>query len=109
MLPDTYPIDLRTINYSPIAVGLVLLVLLATWFFPKYGAQHWYRGKAHTLDDQEVVCCIAYSFAEITESLGVPGTCCCHSWNCCLDVMHTMLSILIVGASQKVNFDPGEV
>ncbi len=55
VLPDTYPIDLRTINYSPIAVGLVLLILLATWFCPKYGARHWYRGKAHTLDDQEVV------------------------------------------------------
>ncbi|BDA48244.1 Amino-acid permease BAT1 homolog [Coccomyxa sp. Obi] len=54
VLPDTYPIDLRTINYSPIAVGLVLVVLLATWFCPKYGAQHWYRGKAHMLHDQNV-------------------------------------------------------
>ncbi|CAL8465981.1 g5517 [Coccomyxa elongata] len=53
VLPDTYPIDLRTINYSPIAVGLVLIVLLATWFWPKHGARHWFRCKAHTLDDQK--------------------------------------------------------
>lgn len=56
MLPDTYPIDLKTINYSPLAVGVVLIVLLATWFWPRLGARHWFRGKAHTLDDQKVVC-----------------------------------------------------
>lgn len=37
-------------------LGLMFLLVLASWFLPQYGARHWYHGKAHTLDNAEVVC-----------------------------------------------------
>ncbi len=55
MLPDTYPVTALNLNYCPIAVGLALLVLLVAWFLPKWGVGRWYRGKAHTLKDADVV------------------------------------------------------
>ena len=54
-MPDTYPVTLRNLNYSPIAVGLALILLLAAWFFPVYGVERWFRGKAHTLKDANLV------------------------------------------------------
>lgn len=54
-MPDTYPVTLRNLNYSPVAVGLALILLLAAWFFPKYGVGRWFRGKAHTLKDANLV------------------------------------------------------
>ena len=33
----------------------MILVALAAWFFPVIGAGVWYRGKAHTLRDANVV------------------------------------------------------
>lgn len=33
----------------------MILVALAAWFFPVIGAGAWYRGKAHTLRDANVV------------------------------------------------------
>ncbi|KAK9908831.1 hypothetical protein WJX75_003486 [Coccomyxa subellipsoidea] len=51
VMPDTYPVTLRNLNYSPVAVGLALILLLAAWFFPVYGVGRWFRGKAHTLKD----------------------------------------------------------
>ena len=55
MLPDTYPVTALNLNYCPIAIGLALLVLLVAWFLPKWGVGRWYRGKAHTLKDADVV------------------------------------------------------
>jgi hypothetical protein len=55
VMPDTYPVTLRNLNYSPVAVGLALILLLAAWFFPVYGVGRWFRGKAHTLKDANLV------------------------------------------------------
>ena len=55
VLPDTYPVTALNLNYCPIAIGLALLVLLGAWFLPKWGVGRWYRGKAHTLKDADVV------------------------------------------------------
>lgn len=55
LLPASYPVTTVNLNWTPITVGIVLILVLVAWFLPKYGARHWYRGKAHTLDDAVIV------------------------------------------------------
>ncbi|KAK9809437.1 hypothetical protein WJX73_007100 [Symbiochloris irregularis] len=49
-LPTTYPVTLQSFNYTPVAVGLVLLGGLISWFFPIFGARHWYTGPKLAFD-----------------------------------------------------------
>lgn len=46
VLPTAYPVTSTTLNYAPVAVGIVLIGTLATWFMPVIGARKWYRGAA---------------------------------------------------------------
>ncbi|XP_016486090.2 amino-acid permease BAT1 homolog [Nicotiana tabacum] len=40
-LPVAYPITDQTLNYTPVAVGGLLILLLSSWFF---SARHWFKG-----------------------------------------------------------------
>ncbi|KAL8150716.1 hypothetical protein V2J09_020524 [Rumex salicifolius] len=40
-LPVSYPVTSDTLNYTPVAVGGLLIIILSAWFF---SARHWFRG-----------------------------------------------------------------
>ena len=42
------------LNYAGVAVGIVLVGALLSFFFPGIGAYKWYRGERHTIDDFSV-------------------------------------------------------
>ena len=46
VLPTAYPVTSVTLNYSPVAVGIVLVGALIVWFLPVFGAHKWYHGAA---------------------------------------------------------------
>ena len=46
MLPTAYPVTSLTLNYSPVAVGIVLVGALVVWVLPVVGAHKWYQGAA---------------------------------------------------------------
>ncbi|EIE25067.1 amino acid transporter [Coccomyxa subellipsoidea C-169] len=54
-LPTIYPVDVTTLNWTPVMLGLVIVGVLISWYLPRCGARHWYHGKAHTLEDANVV------------------------------------------------------
>jgi hypothetical protein len=55
VLPTFYPVDAATLNWTPVMLGLVIVLVLTSWFMPRCGARHWYQGKAHTPEDAIVV------------------------------------------------------
>ncbi|KAJ1398336.1 Amino acid/polyamine transporter I [Sesbania bispinosa] len=40
-LPVSYPITIETLNYTPVAVGCLLLLVVSYWIF---SARHWFKG-----------------------------------------------------------------
>ncbi len=48
VLPTTYPVTRETLNYSGVAVGIVMVGAVLVWFLPSIGARHWYRGEIQT-------------------------------------------------------------
>ncbi len=49
MLPQTFPVTSKTLNYSGVAVGIATLAAIFFWFLPfGLGARSWYRGKIET-------------------------------------------------------------
>jgi hypothetical protein len=57
VIPTSFPVNLQNLNWTIVIVGVVLLLVLAAWFFPVLGARTWYRGKAHTLPNANIVRC----------------------------------------------------
>jgi hypothetical protein len=52
VLPNVYPVSYQTLNYAPVAVGIVLFGSLISWFLPfGIGAKDWFKGCRQTLDD----------------------------------------------------------
>lgn len=52
MLPNVYPVTYQTLNYAPVAVGIVLFGALFAWFLPcGLGAKDWFKGCRQVLDD----------------------------------------------------------
>ncbi|KAL3702105.1 hypothetical protein R1sor_020127 [Riccia sorocarpa] len=49
-LPTIYPIEANTLNYTPIAVGILLLYALGYWFL---SARHWFKGPVGSLESKE--------------------------------------------------------
>ncbi|OWM68029.1 amino-acid permease BAT1 homolog isoform X4 [Punica granatum] len=47
-LPVAYPITKETLNYTPVAVGGLLILTISTWIF---SARHWFTGPIKNLDD----------------------------------------------------------
>ena len=54
LLPQLYPVDAQTLNYAPICIGIISILSLGGWFFPKWGARHWYKGPIKTITEQEL-------------------------------------------------------
>lgn len=51
VLPNVYPVTYETLNYAPVAVGIVLFGALGAWVLPcGWGAKDWFRGEKHNLD-----------------------------------------------------------
>ena len=42
-LPTSWPLQLTTLNFAPVGLGLTLVGALAAYFAPWKGAKHWYR------------------------------------------------------------------
>lgn len=52
VLPTSYPVTTQTLNYSGVAVGMVMLGAILVWFLPRVGARHWFRGESQTYKPQ---------------------------------------------------------
>ena len=73
-LPTTLPVNSSNLNWTPVTVGVAMTVVLCAWFMPRWGARHWYHGKAHTLEDTRVVSCLAWHLlGSACVSLGLSG------------------------------------
>ncbi len=49
VLPQSFPVTSKTLNYSGVAVGIATLAAIFFWFLPfGLGARSWYRGKIET-------------------------------------------------------------
>ncbi|XP_023927082.1 amino-acid permease BAT1 homolog isoform X1 [Quercus suber] len=46
-LPVSYPITNETLNYTPVAVGCLVILVIASWIF---SARHWFRGPITNID-----------------------------------------------------------
>ena len=46
-LPVTYPVTKDTLNYTPVAVGGLFFLVLASWVL---SARHWFKGLVTNLD-----------------------------------------------------------
>ena len=55
LLPTQLPVNISNLNWASIMGVFVVGLALAAWFFPVHGARNWYKGKAHTLRDADVV------------------------------------------------------
>lgn len=44
VLPTSYPVTPSTLNYSGVAVGILLICVVAWWWSPIWGAREWYNG-----------------------------------------------------------------
>ena len=54
VMPTAFPVSSENLNYSGVAVGIVLFGSLAWWFFPVRtgrfaGARYWYTGEVLSL------------------------------------------------------------
>lgn len=54
LLPQLYPVTAETLNYAPICVGIITIISLGGWFFPKWGARHWFRGPVKTISEEDL-------------------------------------------------------
>lgn len=50
-LPTEMPVTVDTLNYASVAFLGTCAISLGMFFFPKYGAYKWFKGPAHTVDD----------------------------------------------------------
>lgn len=69
VLPTVFPVNVLNLNWAPVTAGLVLLNSLVVWFFLVIGAGVWYRGKAHTLQDVNVVRVLSLPLLSISHAL----------------------------------------
>ncbi|MEW5318750.1 MAG: hypothetical protein WDW38_009945 [Sanguina aurantia] len=54
-LPTIYPIAQLTLNYAPVAVGIVMVGSMVAWFFPFIGAYSWFKGPIIQVEDVTLV------------------------------------------------------
>lgn len=48
ILPSQLPVTTDNLNWTPITVGIALVVIFAAWYLPYWGARHWYSGTRRT-------------------------------------------------------------
>ncbi|KAK9801877.1 hypothetical protein WJX73_006005 [Symbiochloris irregularis] len=44
IMPTAFPVDSTTLNWAPVAVGIVLVWSFGYWYLPFIGARHWFKG-----------------------------------------------------------------
>jgi amino acid transporter len=54
LLPQLYPVTAQTLNYAPICIGIISVVSIAGWWFPRWGARYWYKGPIRTISEEEL-------------------------------------------------------
>ena len=54
LLPQLYPVDANTLNYAPICIGIITIISLGAWFFPRWGAMNWFQGPIKTITELEL-------------------------------------------------------
>ncbi|CAL5222699.1 g5101 [Coccomyxa viridis] len=47
LLPTQLPVDPNNMNYTCVTVGAVMILVIAAWYLPFWGAKHWYIPKRH--------------------------------------------------------------
>jgi amino acid transporter len=52
LLPTLYPIQWKTFNYAPVAVGMFLTLIMLWWAFD---ARKWFKGPVRNIDLQNVI------------------------------------------------------
>ena len=52
MLPTVYPVTAQTFNYAPVAVGGLLILMLASWML---SARYWFNGPKVDVDNSDAV------------------------------------------------------
>ena len=46
-LPVAFPVTMETLNYTPVAVGGLFILIVSSWFLR---ARHWFRGPLTNID-----------------------------------------------------------
>ena len=41
LLPTQLPVDPNNMNYTCVTVGAVMILVIAAWYLPFWGAKHW--------------------------------------------------------------------
>jgi amino acid transporter len=54
LLPQLYPVTAQTLNYAPICIGVITIVSVVGWIFPRWGGKHWFKGPIKTITDEEL-------------------------------------------------------
>lgn len=54
VLPTSYPVTSTSLNYAPVAVGIVLFGSIAAWIVPWIGARGRYKGAAGVMSSEEL-------------------------------------------------------
>ena len=54
-LPAVAPVLASNFNLTPVVIGVIAVGVPFVWYLPKYGARHWYHGKAHLMPDTSIV------------------------------------------------------
>lgn len=60
-LPVVTPVLASNFNLTPLLVGVIAVGVPFVWYLPKYGARHWYHGKAHLNPDTSIVSPFLYA------------------------------------------------
>ena len=53
-LPIEMPVDANNLNYAAMAFSGTCFISVLMYFFPKWGAYHWFKGPAHTVDEDSL-------------------------------------------------------
>ena len=50
-MPNRFPINPESFNYTPVVVGGTFIIAFAYWFFPVYGARTFFTGPKRSAND----------------------------------------------------------
>ncbi|KAK9865548.1 hypothetical protein WJX84_006827 [Apatococcus fuscideae] len=50
IMPTAYPVNSQTLNWAPVAVGIVLVWTFGYWLLPVIGARRWFKGPPAALE-----------------------------------------------------------
>ena len=50
IMPTAFPVTSTSLNWAPVAVGIVLIWTFGYWLLPFWGARHWFKGPPAALE-----------------------------------------------------------